>query len=304
MLSKRKKIRGQIRFNPLTVISFFIFLFFASCDLDKTEPDDEASPYRKCGEVADPEIIAQRGGLDGDNTFLQLFGDVYVEVLDDVDHIEVSTGQPAFGYFGGHTQAYNVTGFTDENKYWLDDTELWKLPFVVNKTNTDYLFGVTYFCRNEDDPSEPIEGITKVVSYNPGDLCDDGGVWAGNEFFVADVLIDGNSSGGMQVKTDSFELKIKTRIPEGGSGVDLFIFPTTKIESTTVELITKTGKEYVKPIELEWSISNGGRESHLFSEIKLKNIFSEEDLKDAGSIGFRLKRCGGKEFYKTYPLVL
>ncbi len=192
-------------------------------------------------------MICKRGGLDGDPSFLQLFGDIYMEVLDDVDHIEVATSQSAYGYLEGHTESYNVNGFTDENKYWLGDTVLWKLPFVVNKTNTVYTFTVTYFCGNEDNPSDPLEGASTTVQYFPGDLCDDGDVWVGDEFLSPDVSIDNNSQPGMQVTDGRFDLDIKTRIPEGGIGVYLLVFPLEEIESSTVELTTKSGDEFVKP---------------------------------------------------------
>ncbi len=283
------------------LLTLFTSLFCVACDIiSSPEPDEDPnpSPYRDCTKISDPAFIMKRGGLYGDSTFLHMSGDIYVEVLDHVARVDVSVSGPSFGFSEGHAESYQVTGFLEENMEWLDDTPLWKLPFVVNETNRDYSFEVTYFCDNEE--GEPIESHSKILLFNPGDLCDDGGVWTGSEFMSSEPLINGVNTGGMSVPRDSFDFKIKTRLPDGGVGVDMLIFPIEKIESATVELSTKSGGMFSRPLGLGWNITEN--ESFLNSKVNLESLFTKVELESAGAIGFRIKRCGGKEYYTTFPL--
>ena len=131
-------------------------------------------------------------------------------------------------------------------------------------------------------------------------MCDDGGVWTGSEFMSSEPLINGVNTGGMSVPRDSFDFKIKTRLPDGGVGVDMLIFPIEKIESATVELSTKSGGMFSRPLGLGWNITEN--ESFLNSKVNLESLFTKVELESAGAIGFRIKRCGGKEYYTTFPL--
>ncbi len=286
-----------------------ILLLATSCEPETVE-EDPISKYRKCAETSNPILITKRGGLDGDPNFLHYFGDIYAEVLEGVDHIEVSTSQPAFGYLEGHTESYDVKSFTDEQKYFKGDTTFWKLPFVVNHTNTDYTFSVKYYCANEENPEEPKAKEANQVGYSPGDLCDDGGVFEGHEF-ITDILVNNAINPNPKITSDTFNVKFKTRIPEGGSGVELFMFPLDKITSSNIELLAKDGTKYTRPITLKWvteewkdNDTHLGEKSYLStSTINLRDLFTKSQIEDSGSIAFKIKRCG-KEYYKILELKL
>jgi len=264
--------------------------------------EGDQAPNTGSNDCDDTHYVALQEKGDG----LQLVEYIHAQKIDNVSHIEVSSLQPIFGFLEGTTMTYHVTGWDTGT---VDDVEVWTLPVVVSQTSMDYEIIVQYFCNTED--GEIAEGYATSLYYNPGSLCEPGGVGNGGEFIVYDPIInDVPPTPNDTIRSKAFNIKFQTRPPSSDNEGFLFLFPIEEIESAYLEMDNGEDK-LTTNINLSWFTSEWivdevyhGDLSYLSADISLTQVtagLSPEELEKYYSIKFVIKRCGGKEFSTIIP---
>lgn len=289
----------------MTKLRFILLLLltgiFSSCIKD---PVTDQAPDTGSKDCFEPRYVAVQEKGDG----LQLNGFIHAEVLDNVSHIELTSTQPIFGFLEGTTMSYQVSGWIDQITY-VDDMEVWTLPFVVSQTSTDYEIIVTYYCSTDEGI---VEGDTSKINYNPGSLCEPGGIAAGHEFFMPDPIInDVPPTLNDTIRSKAFNIKFQTEPPWSDNAGPLFLFPIEEIETAFLEMDdgeNKLSRTFnVDWVTKEW-VEEGvlyGDYSYLNADISLTQLtagLSAEELAKYSYIKFTIVRCGGGEYTKMIPL--
>ncbi len=285
--------------NKLKLILLLLIIgITTSCIKETDQAPDQGS--KDCDE---PGYVSLQEKGDG----LHLSGFIHAEVLENVSHIELSSTQPIFGFLEGTTMSYQVSGWADQITT-VDDIEVWTLPFVVSQTSTNYEIIVTYYCSTDEGI---VKGDTTKILYNPGSLCEPGGLAAGHEFFMPDPIInDVPPTLNDTIRSKAFNIKFQTEPPWSDNAGMLFLFPMEEIESAYLEMDDGenklTASFNVDWYTKEWIVEEVyyGDYSYLNADISLTQItagLSPEELAKYSFIRFVIKRCGGKEYSKLIP---
>lgn len=289
-----------------------IILGFASCEKPSEDGENESTVnYATCGEK-DPEVTIQ----DNNNTQLEFRGDILAEVLQDVDHIEISCSTPAFGYLENSKFLY----LPNEDDLALNNNSIpvWRIPFVVNQPGINHQIKVSYYCKDYSSGSLVVAlGFETVLNYNPGNLCDEGGVFNGDEFMAIDKDYKLNNvlntvHNDLKITSTTFNIKLRTHPNyyfDTFSG-NLFIFDISQLESAYVQ-ITNGTNELTQPISFKWHTEpylEGGTRygdwAFLSSDIDITSLTSSLDpvleLPSYSAVKIGFTRCGGKKFEKWF----
>lgn len=274
-----------------------------SCDGTKSE--DPGPSVGTCGEVTPYIVMQEKSSSD-----LELAGYIWAQVLENVDHIEVFSIQPIFGFKNGHRASFDVSGLnigthTNDNG---ESIAVWEVPFTVNRAGVDYDIKVSYICGNENNPS----GTSKDLFYQPGDLCDAPLL---GEFFYQFPLLDNTEyTYDDPVSMRTFTIRFQTHTPFINGVEGFFDFHDQRIDEAYYELVDKNGGKLRDEMHLDWFydlVYENGTHTHdksfLEEQIKLDGLLeglSVEDIDDLMSINFIIKGCGETMYTVTLPLDL